>query len=145
MRLVERVLEHDREGIRCAARVQPGTPLSGKAGAPAVVGVEMAAQAAALHQALCIPEEGDGARLRPGYLVGVRDLRMRVARLPPGEELEITLRRRGSAPPLAIYAAQVALSGTVLVEGTISIYAATVEDPSSAPATRGQSSAKQNH
>jgi predicted hotdog family 3-hydroxylacyl-ACP dehydratase len=79
MCLLEQVLEHDRDFIRCAtaSHRDPHNPLRRDGILSAVHGVEYAAQAAAAHGVLSDVLDGDATLL----LGAVRDLDMRVARL----------------------------------------------------------------
>jgi predicted hotdog family 3-hydroxylacyl-ACP dehydratase len=67
---------------------------------PAVVVLELAAQAAAVEQALAAPER---ARARRGYLVGVRTAVLRVDDVGVNVRLVATVHRTGQAGPLATY------------------------------------------
>ncbi|WP_426955914.1 phosphotransferase [Muricoccus radiodurans] len=79
MCLLDRVLSHDADAIRCAATSHrsPGNPLRRGGMLPAVCGVEYALQAMAAHGALT----ADGASQPPGYLASLRRVALRVERL----------------------------------------------------------------
>ncbi|HEV7516477.1 MAG TPA: hypothetical protein VGR07_09275 [Thermoanaerobaculia bacterium] len=122
MRLVRVIVEvaagHDR--IHCIAVIPPDNPLADGDRAPAFLGLEAAAQAAAALEALARREGDPGPRL--GYLVGVRDAIFHAPDLPVAVPLAVTVRAAGSAPPLAVYEARVEQDGAALVTGTISTY-----------------------
>jgi predicted hotdog family 3-hydroxylacyl-ACP dehydratase len=125
MRLVRVIVETSAEldRIRCIAVIPADNPLATLAGgnrAPAFLGLEAAAQAAAALEALSRREADPGPRL--GYLVGVREATFHVPDLPVAAPLEVTVQAAGSAPPLAVYEIQVEEDGAVLVTGTISTY-----------------------
>ena len=112
-RLVHGVLEVSAAGIVCAAEVPPSHPLAAAGRVPALLGIEAAAQAAAVLEALARREEDPGPRI--GYLVGVREARFAVPSLPTGRPFRVSARLQGSAPPLSIYeiAVDEAVTGTV--------------------------------
>jgi len=82
--------------------------------APAFVGLEAGAQAAALLEAL----NRSSGEPRIGYVVAIRNARFRTPWLPAGRPLPVTVKAAGSAPPLSIYEVSV---GEV-VSGLISTY-----------------------
>ncbi len=126
MRLVRVVVEvapgFDR--IRCIAVIPPDNPLAAGDRAPAFLGLEAAAQAAAALEALARRENdasSQGPRL--GYLVGVRAATFHSPDLPTIEPLTVIVQAAGSAPPLAVYEARIeSQEGEVLVTGTLSTY-----------------------
>jgi 3-hydroxyacyl-[acyl-carrier-protein] dehydratase len=100
-RLVRSVLTASAEEIACAAEIPPDHPLVVAGHAPACLGVEAAAQAAAVLEALARREEDPGPRI--GYLVGIREARFAFPSLPDGRAFRVAARLTGSAPPLSIY------------------------------------------
>jgi 3-hydroxymyristoyl/3-hydroxydecanoyl-(acyl carrier protein) dehydratase len=84
--------------------------------APAFVGLEAGAQAAALLEALA----RSSGEPRIGYVVAIRNARFRTPWLPAGRPLPVTVKPAGSAPPLSIYEVSV---GDV-VTGLVSTYIA---------------------
>jgi 3-hydroxyacyl-[acyl-carrier-protein] dehydratase len=113
-RLVHRVLAASALGIVCAAEVPPSHPLAVAGRVPALLGIEAAAQAAAVLEALA-RREGEDPAPRIGYLVGVREARFAAPSLPTGQPLRVSATLQGSAPPLSIYEIKVegAVTGTV--------------------------------
>lgn len=99
--LVRSVLAAAEEEIDCVAEIPPEHPLAAAGRAPACLGVEAAAQAAAVLEALARREEDRGPRV--GYLVGIREARFATPHLPAGQPFRVTARLAGSAPPLSIY------------------------------------------
>lgn len=88
-----------------------------KAGrAPAFVGLEAGAQAAAVLEA----QARSSGEPRIGYVVAIRNARFRTPWLPAGRPLPVTVKPAGSAPPLSIYEVSV---GEV-VTGLVSTYIA---------------------
>ncbi|HVG08975.1 MAG TPA: hypothetical protein VNM67_14825 [Thermoanaerobaculia bacterium] len=82
--------------------------------APAFVGLEAGAQAAALLEALA----RSSGEPRIGYVVAIRNARFRTPWLTAGRPLPVTVKPAGSAPPLSIYEVSV---GEV-VAGLVSTY-----------------------
>lgn len=83
MCLLDGVEQWDETGIICtsaryAAADNPMRRADGSLGA--ACGIEIAAQAMALHGRLSAPAEGPP---RPGFLVSLRDARLRAAMIPP--------------------------------------------------------------
>ncbi len=122
MRLVRVIVEapppFDR--IHCIASIPADNPWVIGERAPAFLGLEAAAQAAAALEALSRRTDDPGPRL--GYLVGVRDATFYVPDLPAGEPLAVIVEAAGSAPPLAVYEIRVEQEGAILLTGTISTY-----------------------
>ncbi|HEX5719204.1 MAG TPA: hypothetical protein VF179_23785 [Thermoanaerobaculia bacterium] len=85
--------------------------------APAFVGLEAGAQAAALLEALA----RSSGEPKIGYVVAIRNARFRTPWLPAGRPLPVTVKPAGSAPPLSIYEVSV---GEV-VTGLVSTYIST--------------------
>ena len=85
MCLLDRVLEWDDRRIRCAAATHRAgdNPLRAHGRLAAVCGIEYAAQAIAVHGALCAAGAGHEPALAPrmGMLTSVRRLDLRVPRL----------------------------------------------------------------
>lgn len=108
------------EGISGFAVIPAGHPLAKEGRVPSFLGLEAAAQAAAVLEALERRNGGGGPRI--GYLVGIRDARLRAPDLPVDRAFRVTARLHGSAPPLSMY--EVALEGASgeLLAGTISTY-----------------------
>jgi predicted hotdog family 3-hydroxylacyl-ACP dehydratase len=84
MCLLDQVLHWDMTGITCcslryAAADNPLRRVDGTLGSAA--GIEIASQAMALHGRLSAPADGPP---RPGFLVSLRDVRLRAPLLPPG-------------------------------------------------------------
>ncbi|HKV08957.1 MAG TPA: hypothetical protein VJ725_12515 [Thermoanaerobaculia bacterium] len=118
--LVRSVEAVSSEGISCFAVIPGDHPLARDGRVPSFLGLEAAAQAAAVLEAL--ERRGEGGSPRVGYLVGIRDAVLRTPDLPVDRPFRVTARVHGSAPPLSMY--QVALEGRngELLAGTISTY-----------------------
>lgn len=115
-RLICGVLEASSEGIVAVAEIPPGHPLVADGLAPALLGIEAAAQAAGVLEAL---QRTDAPGPRIGYLVGIREARL-LGSFPAGRLFLATARLLGGAFPLSIY--EIVVEG--IVTGTISTYIA---------------------
>jgi predicted hotdog family 3-hydroxylacyl-ACP dehydratase len=128
MRLVRVIVETSAalDRIHCIAVIPANNPLATLAGgerAPAFLGLEAAAQAAAALEALSRRENApDNPGPRLGYLVGVREAIFHTPDLPVAAPLTVTVQAAGSAPPLAVYEIRVEADGAVVVTGIISTY-----------------------
>lgn len=141
MRLVTRVEAEPEDGLACAARVPARSAFVRNGTAPALVAIEMAAQAAAVFEALRrVPlrredaprgERGigndragePGARL--GYLVGARGVRFLSAGIPADDECRVAIRLAGVAGPLSTYRFEVARAGQDVATGAVSTWITT--------------------
>lgn len=132
MRMVVGIEAESDAGVTCAVRIPDGNAFAEGGSAPALVTIEMAAQSAALFEALRRFREAGEAGPRVGYLVGARDVRFARARVPAGETLIASVRLTGMAPPLSTYAfeiatvpiaaAEVATRSEVITSGTLSTW-----------------------
>lgn len=121
-RMLSRVLGCDGETIACEARLDAASPFAGlgrQAGlAPAWVGLEMAAQAAAALE-LSAREEGAGGRL--GYLVRLRNLRCGPPTLPVGEIVGVEATRTAAVSTLRTYDVFASVGAEELLRGELSV------------------------
>lgn len=120
--LVERLVSRSDSGARGRALIPADSPFAVEGAAPSYLGLEIAAQTAALVEALDRAEEAAAPRV--GYLVAIRRARCYVRNLPVGEPLDVVVGFSGSAPPLSIYEIRIEWEGRTMVEGTISTWIA---------------------
>lgn len=120
MLLVERVLERSPAGVTCRGRIPPDCPFALGGWAPALLAIELAAQTAAVSEALSRPAWAPGPRM--GYLVSVRAALFAVHQLPVDEPLVAHVCSAGQALPLALYAARVEHDGRELMRATLGAY-----------------------
>lgn len=118
--LVQRITEVSAEAIVCIGVVPAGHGLAAEGMAPSFLGLEAGAQAAGLFEALQQGDAGGGARA--GYVVGLREARMTVARLPAGIPFEVVARRSGGAESLAVFDVELRAGGRSMLRGTISVF-----------------------
>lgn len=122
-RMVESVVELRDDGIDCKGRISPGHALVRGGSAPAFVGLELAAQAAAVFEALRGPEQEAGSGARVGFLVSLRDVRLDLSELPAGVPLVVSVRALGGAGALGLYEVRVRHDGRLCVQGTLGTFA----------------------
>lgn len=119
--LLAGVSESTADRLVAVAVVPPGSPFVAEGVAASFVALEIAAQAAAVFEALRRRQAGGPAEPRVGYLVGAREARLEAA-LPVGSAFRVTVRLEAAVPPLSTYRFQVGGSGTVIARGAISTY-----------------------
>lgn len=117
------IVEAGPEGIVCAVEIPAAHPLVQNDRVPCFVGLEAAAQAAAILEALGRSGEGGGPRI--GYLVGIRDARFHAFSLPVDRPLRAEVRFHGSVPPLSMYRVSVQGASGEILTGMISTYIGT--------------------
>jgi 3-hydroxyacyl-[acyl-carrier-protein] dehydratase len=121
MRFLTAVEEERDGGAVCAASVPEGSAFDEGGWAPALVAVEMAAQAAAAGEALGRRRAGGrGARL--GYLVRVRGVRFARTRVAVAATFRASVHPASAVPPLSTYAFEVGDSAGVVAAGTFSTW-----------------------
>lgn len=128
--LVERIVEVLDGGLVCEGRIPADGPFADGERASAFLGIELAAQSAAVLEAL---RHGLGGGPPPiGYLTSIREGRFEVPALPAGRPLLATVQRKGGVAPLALYSAEVKLAedARLLVTATFSTYVAATRTPS---------------
>lgn len=120
MRLLDRVLSHDAEGILCSAvsHRDPANPLRRDGVLPAICGVEYALQAMAAHGALT----GGGEAQPPGYLASLRGVALHVPRLDDvAGELCVEARALSRAARGFVYEFRVMAGDETLLSGQAAI------------------------
>ena len=120
MCLLEEVLEWDESAIACRATSHRdrANPLRGGAGLPAIMGVEYAAQAVAIHGSLA--EKSSGAK--KGYLAALRDVVCSVERLDSeGSDLVVRATRIAAESGRLLYDFRIDAGGRELLRGRLSV------------------------
>jgi len=121
MCLLDSVAYWDAQRIDCRASSHraPGNPLRLDGHLSAVVAIEYAAQAMAVHGGLrALPEQG----ATPGYLVAVRDVQLHIASLDDiATDLEISAICRAADATGLVYAFSVKSGGRLLAEGRATV------------------------
>ena len=132
---IEAIRSESGDGIVCAARVPKAHALTAGGWAPALVAIEMAAQAAGVFEARRraraaggsagpISPRGAGTEAGPrlGYLVGARDVRFAGATIPAATACTASVRLAGVAGALTSYEFEVLCDGEALAAGRVSTW-----------------------
>ena len=137
-RLIEAIGDHQPERLAARARIPLDSPFAEAGIAPALVALELAAQAAAALEAVERAARGEAGGARRGYLVGARDARWAPPLLPVGPPLAVRVALEARALPLSHYRFEVAVAGTVVATGTIATFLGDSNRQSVSPLNRGQ-------
>jgi 3-hydroxyacyl-[acyl-carrier-protein] dehydratase len=124
MRLVDSLVRETADGLVCTARVPPACALAEHGVAPALAGVEAAAQTAAVWEALRRWRRGNDGAVRIGYLVALRDITLFAEHVAADAPMLTAVRLEAAAPPLTHYRIETCVDGKVLLRGTIATYLA---------------------
>ena len=128
MCLLDRVLEWDPARIRCAATSHrdPENPLRAHGRLGAAAGIEYAAQAMAVHGALCAGEAA-AAAAGHGMLASVRAVAIEVERLDDiADELIVAAERLSGGARAIAYAFDVSAGARILLSGRATVMLAPV-------------------
>jgi predicted hotdog family 3-hydroxylacyl-ACP dehydratase len=119
MCLLEEVLECDENAIACRATSHrdAANPLRTAAGLPAIMGVEYAAQAVAVHGSLTSSSEP-----QKGYLAALRDVVCLVERLDNArDDLVVRATRVAAESGRLLYDFRIEAGGRELLKGRLSV------------------------
>lgn len=119
MCLLEEALEWDENAIACRATSHrdPANPLRGGAGLAAIMGVEYAAQAVALHGSLSA-----SSGPRKGYLAALRDVVCSAERLDTErDDLVVRATRVAAESGRLLYDFRIDAGGRELLRGRLSV------------------------
>lgn len=126
MCLLDRVVAWDATRIECLAvnHRDPRHPLRSASGLLAGAAIEYAAQATAVHGALCASAAGD--RAAPGFLASARDVRLarwRLDDLPHADrdELVVVAERQAADASRILYSFRVHHDGRELASGRVAV------------------------
>jgi len=126
MCLLDRVVAWDATRIECVAvnHRDPRHPLRSASGLLASAAIEYAAQAMAVHGALCA--DAAGASSAPGFLASARDVRLerwRLDDLPPAcpDELVVTSERQAGDATRLLCSFRLHHGGRELASGRIAV------------------------
>ena len=145
-RMIEAVLDRVENLITCSGRISRSHPLAEGRWAPASLGLEMGAQAAAALAVLLARDSDPTFGTGMGYLVGVRDARMRSPTLRTDVEHRVIARKTSGAGPLALFEIEIyGKDDDPLVSGQISAYALGEASAGPSAVASSQASRKQNH
>lgn len=120
-RMLCEVVRADDATIAATAVIDPAHPLVTDGTAPAYLGLEIGAQAAAALAALTAGAD-EPPRAIGGRLVRVRDAVFAEPSLPAGVAIAVTAACTGACAPLSTYRVEVRVGAAVAVAATISTY-----------------------
>ena len=121
MCLLEEVLEWDENAIACRAvsHRDPANPLRSAGGLGAIMGVEYAAQAVAVHGGL---SSKGSSKPRTGYLAALRNIECLVERLDTElDDLIVRVTRVAAESGRLLYDFRVESGGRELLKGRLSV------------------------
>jgi predicted hotdog family 3-hydroxylacyl-ACP dehydratase len=123
-RLITSVSSFSATSIKATGAISPEHPLVVDGAAPALLVIELAAQAAAAMEAIGRrTESGRDESARAGSLVRIREAQFSRTLVPAGASIVVTADVLGSAPPLAIYAIRATMNDVEVGRGVISTHA----------------------
>jgi predicted hotdog family 3-hydroxylacyl-ACP dehydratase len=122
MLFVRRVLAVSDEGLACAARIPAACALVADGVAPAIVGLEAAAQGAALWEAVRRTRAGGEGGARFGYLVSLRDVVLHAVSIPAEAEFSARVTLAAVALPMTWYRIEVVRGAQIVLRGAIGTY-----------------------
>jgi predicted hotdog family 3-hydroxylacyl-ACP dehydratase len=112
----------DHVVCRATSHVDTDNPLRTATGLLAPCAVEYAAQAMALHGALCAERDDPDARPTPGFLASVRSVQLHVPRLDTlASPLVVEAHRDAAQGGHVLYAFTVLAAGTVVAQGRAAV------------------------
>jgi 3-hydroxymyristoyl/3-hydroxydecanoyl-(acyl carrier protein) dehydratase len=122
MLFVERILGEAEDGATCLCRVPAECALVSGGSTPAFVGLEAAAQTAAVWESLRRSRATGQPAARTGYLVSLKDVVLYRPTLGADADLIATVRLVAEIAPLTTYAVDVSIEGGLALRGTIGTY-----------------------
>lgn len=124
MRLLTAILSATAHGLSCAASIPSACALVRDGSAPALVGLEAAAQTAAAWESMRRWRAGDDTAPRIGYLVALRDVVFFAERVQADQALSASVRLEATAPPLTYYQVEVSLDDSPILRDAIATFLA---------------------
>lgn len=126
MCLLDRMTSWSANAIECVAVDHRNAkhPLRSRRGLFATAAIEYAAQATAVHGALCA--QSAGGRAAPGFLASARDVRLTCLRLDDlpmasPDELVVSAERQAADSSRILYAFRVSHAGRELASGRVAV------------------------
>ena len=117
-RFLTDVIRRDGKSVDAVGRIPAAHPAVSGGRAPAFLGIELGAQAAAA----IVDSSGQPRAAVLHSLARIREAAFSVDDLPPDHDLFVTAELDASAPPIAIYRIRVTLDGAEVVTATISVH-----------------------
>ena len=124
MRFIDSILKHGADALECIARIPGRCALVSGGSAPTVAAIEVAAQAAAVWEALQRWRRQGETAPRVGYLVAMRDVAFFTDRIPADQPLRVSVHLEAASAALAHYRFEVTLDGLLLARGAVGTFLA---------------------
>lgn len=125
MLLVDAAIAWDEETLTCVRTVAADDPFLDSGALPAIAVLESLAQAIAAQRGLIGVARGEP--VRPGVLVGCRDVTLHVDTVSVGETLSLVVTPRGAFGAIASYDVRASRAGALIAEAHMQV--AVIEDP----------------
>ena len=121
-RFLDELLELTEGKVECACSIPSNSPYVLDGQVPAFVALELAAQTAAILEAVhAVQVRGKNAP-EIGYLVRVKSLKLACANFPAGRPLRARAVLDVTVPPLSLYDVRVRLDEREILSGSISLF-----------------------
>lgn len=118
MKLLDRVVNPGHSGLQAEATVAGSWPLTRDGSASSLLCIELVAQAIS---ALSTWRRGEGARPRPGLLVGIKDARFFAGSLPIGTRVDIHVEELYHLGDYAVFMGRVTSGCALLCTTTVQV------------------------
>lgn len=135
MLLVDELVAHEGRTVVCRTTIRDDHPFLEDGEVPALVAVELFAQAAAALVGLLAP--AGGPSMQSGALLGSREVRLFTDALHVGDELEIRCTETWTVGPAAQMDCVLLRGGETIAEGSINVMAGEPKGAARARAERG--------
>ena len=122
MVLLDEVTACDGERITCRVTLRPDGLFAEEGRVPAVVAIELMAQAVAAYAGLRAHAAGRPVRI--GYLLGTREMTLAVGHLDVGDELLVVAEHLFGGEQLGSFRCAVSRSGAAVAAATLNVYQA---------------------
>jgi predicted hotdog family 3-hydroxylacyl-ACP dehydratase len=116
------VLRAAGDTASCRARIPADSPFVNAGAAPSLVGLDVAAQAAAALEALLRAGPSESGALRLGYVVGIREARFDAATLPADTDLTVDVHLLEGASALAAHEVELRIGSTRCLSAVLTTF-----------------------
>ena len=130
-RFLSSIVSVTPSAIHATGAIPAAHPLAVDGAAPALLAIELGAQAAAAFEAIGRQASpGHDRRPQTGTLVRIRDAQFGRASVPVEAPIHITAERAGASGPLAIYRLSATFDGATILTAVISTHAGQIRSAS---------------
>ena len=119
---IREVVQAERDAASCIGRIPADSPFVTKGVAPCLVGIDVAAQAAAVLEALLRGGDPDDGTSRLAYIVGIREARFETATLPAGIDLTVHVRLLETVSALAAHEVEVRIGSARYLSAVLTTF-----------------------